>query len=368
MKKNALLALADGTVFWGESFGAQGAYAGELVFNTAQTGYQEILTDPSYAAQIIVFSSPHIGVVGVNDQDAESPKIWAGGCITRAFSVHTSNWRANNSLANYLMQHGKIGISGIDTRALTHLLREKGAQNAYIMAGQPDPEYAVKQAKMFIGLSGLDLTPLVSCKKAYALALPHPGVHHQVVVMDFGVKQSILDQLHKASCDLIIVPASSTVDEILCHSPDGIFLSNGPGDPAACSGAISVIKALLDLAIPTFGICLGHQLLALASGARTEKMLLGHHGANHPILDLAKQEVFISSQNHGFVVAERSLPRTLKVTHRSLFDKTIAGIERTDKPAFGFQGHPEASPGPMELQFLFQKFAFLMERNYAKAH
>jgi carbamoyl-phosphate synthase small subunit len=316
---------------------------------------------------VIVFTSPHIGVCGVNSEDKESHKIWASGIIVRSVSLHTSNWRSQGNLSNYLIKNGKIGISGIDTRALTHLLREKGSQNAYIMAGHPDPEIAVQKAKMFSGLNGLNLSKIVSTKKSYSL--PHPIEHrHRVVVMDFGVKQSILNQLHKISCDLVVVPASSSIEEILSHSPDGIFLSNGPGDPAACMKEISVIHELLKLEIPIFGICLGHQLLALASGATTEKMHFGHHGSNHPIIDLATKKVFISSQNHGFVVSESKIPNSVKVTHRSLFDKTIAGIERTDVPAFSFQGHPEASPGPFDLHFMFEKFSFLMEKAHVKAH
>ena len=366
MKKNAFIALADGSLFWGNSFGAEGGFAGELVFNTAQTGYQEILSDPSYAGQLIVFTSPHIGIVGVNSEDAESQKIWASGMITRSVSLHTSNWRSQGSLSEYLIQNGKIGVSGIDTRALTHILREKGSQNAYIMAGEVDPKFAVEKAQMFSGLNGLNLSNLVSTKKTYRI--PHPSKRsHRVVVMDFGVKQSILDQLHNIACDLIVVPGSSSLEHILSFSPDGVFLSNGPGDPAACTDEIGVVRELLNLDIPIFGICLGHQILALASGAKTEKMLFGHHGANHPILDVETKKVFISSQNHGFVVSEK-LPSYVEVTHRSLFDKSIAGIRRTDKPAFSFQGHPEASPGPFDLHFMFKGFAGLMEKKHVKTH
>lgn len=367
MKKNALVALADGTIFWGQSFGAEGGFAGELVFNTAQTGYQEILSDPSYAGQVIVFTTPHIGIVGVNLEDEESHKIWASGMITRSISLHKSNWRAQENISNYLIANKKIGISGIDTRALTHILREKGSQNAYIMAGNPDPVLAVQKAKMFSGLNGLNLSKVVSTKKAYTI--PNKSEErHRVVVMDFGVKQSILKHLHNISCELVVVPASSSVEKIMSYSPDGIFLSNGPGDPAACTNEIAAIKELLNFDIPMFGICLGHQLLALASGAQTEKMLFGHHGANHPIIDLKTNEVFISSQNHGFMVSDTDLPECLEVTHRSLFDKSIAGIQRTDKPAFSFQGHPEASPGPFDLHFMFENFSKMMEKSYAKAY
>lgn len=367
MKKNALIALEDGTLFWGDSFGAEGGFAGELVFNTAQTGYQEILSDPSYAGQLIVFTSPHIGVVGVNDEDAESTRIWASGMITCNASLHRSNWRSKSDLPAYLKKHGKIGVSGVDTRALTHLLRERGSQNAYIMAGNPDPQFAVQKARMFGGLSGLNLTNLVSTKKPYLIPCKTSDVQ-RVVVLDFGVKQSILDQLHKISCELIVLPASSSLDNVLAHSPDGVFLSNGPGDPAACTQQIALIEDLLALDIPIFGICLGHQLLALASGAKTEKMLFGHHGANHPIVDLKTRKVFISSQNHGFMVSDSQFSDDLEVTHRSLFDNSIAGIKHKSKPAFSFQGHPEASPGPHDLHFMFKDFRHLMENSYVKAH
>jgi carbamoyl-phosphate synthase small subunit len=366
MKKNALIALADGTVFWGHSFGAEGGFAGELVFNTAQTGYQEILSDPSYAGQVLVFTSPHIGVVGVNSKDEESEKIWASGMITRSISLHKSNWRADTTLPEYLIKQGRVGITDIDTRALTHLLREKGSQNAYIMAGSPDPKKAVQKARMFSGLHGLNLTKMVSTLHSYTIPC-NAEQRRRVVVMDFGVKQSILNHLHKISCELIVVPASSSVETILSYHPDGVFLSNGPGDPSACKSEISVIHELLNLDIPIFGICLGHQLLALASGAKTEKMLFGHHGANHPIIDVRTKNVFISSQNHGFMVSDASLPSCIEVTHRSLFDRSIAAIKRKDKLAFSFQGHPEASPGPHDLHFLFQNFYSMMDVCHAKA-
>lgn len=366
MNTKALIALTDGSLFWGSSFGADGGFAGELVFNTAQTGYQEILSDPSYAGQVVVFTSPHIGVVGVNSEDEESEKIWASGMVARSISLHRSNWRSQQSLSEYLIKHGKIGISDIDTRALTHLLREKGSQNAYIMAGNPDPKVAVQRARMFSGLHGLNLSKVVSTSKTYKI-MNESQARHRVVVIDYGVKQSILHHLHKFSNELIVVPASSSVETILSYHPDGVFLSNGPGDPSACHHEISVIKSLLDLDIPLFGICLGHQLLALASGAKTEKMLFGHHGSNHPIIDLKTKNVFISSQNHGFMVSEPSLPSHLEVTHKSLFDGSVAGIRRLDKPAFSFQGHPEASPGPFDLHFMFEQFSLLMEKSYAKA-
>ncbi len=367
MKKNALLALADGTLFWGNSFGAEGGFAGELVFNTAQTGYQEILTDPSYAGQLIVFTSPHIGVVGVNIEDEESSKIYASGLIVRSVSHHTSNWRSQNTLTEYLLKHGKIGISGIDTRALTHILREKGSQNAYLMAGNPNSEYAVQKAKMFSGLKGLNLANSVGAKKTYK-QIGSPQQRHRVVVLDFGIKDSILKNLHKFSSEIVVVPSSSSVEYILSFAPDGIFLSNGPGDPAACTKEIQTIHELMNYEIPIFGICLGHQLLALASGAKTEKMLFGHHGSNHPIINLKTRKVYISSQNHGFVVSENHFPQCLQITHRSLFDQSIAGIRRIDKPVFSFQGHPEASPGPNDLEFMFEEFSLLMEKTYAKAY
>jgi carbamoyl-phosphate synthase small subunit len=364
MKKNGLLALEDGTILWGESVGAEGEFIGELVFNTAMTGYQEILTDPSYAGQIIGFTYPHIGNVGVNAEDMESEQIWAKGVVMRELAKFPSNWRATGDLQSMLKEQNVIALSDIDTRKLTHILRSKGNQNACIMAGVVDPEVALAKAKGFSGIEGKNIAQEVTCKYTYQM---NTGTH-RVVVIDFGIKDAILQKLVDAGCSLTVVPATTSAKEILKHNPDGVFLSNGPGDPAACTEAIKTIRTLLEQNTPIFGICLGHQLLALASGGKTMKMDNGHHGSNHPILDIATGKVFISSQNHGFAVDKKSLPSCLKVTHTSLFDQSIAGICRTDKPAFSFQGHPEASPGPHELHPLFNQFIQLMEQSYAKAN
>lgn len=363
---NGLLALEDGTLLWGESVGAEGFFVGELVFNTAMTGYQEILTDPSYAGQIISFTYPHIGIVGVNDEDGESDQIWAKGVVMRELAKWPSSWRATGDLQSLLKSQDIIALSQIDTRKLTHILRSKGSQNACIMAGEIDVDFALAQARGFAGLEGKNITQEVCCAFPYewksANSFPH------VVVLDFGIKSAILQKLIASGCSLTIVPAHTTAQAILKLNPDGVFLSNGPGDPAACTEAIQTIHLLLQQAIPIFGICLGHQLLALASGAKTVKIDHGHHGANHPILEIATGKVFISSQNHCFAVDEKTLPSCLTVTHRSLFDKSIAGISRKDKPAFGFQGHPEASPGPHELHSLFDQFITLMENSHAQAN
>lgn len=363
MKKNGLLMLEDGTSFWGESVGAEGFFVGEVIFNTSMTGYQEILSDPSYTGQIISFTSSHIGNVGVNDQDLESLRIWSGGVVMKELSKTPSNWRATGDLQSTLKSQNIIAISGIDTRKLTHILREKGSLNGCIMGGTIDSDFALKQACAFPGLNGKDLAKEVTCTTPYEYKEEKP---FHVVVLDFGVKRSILQNLIHSGSHLTLVPAMTEASEILKLKPDGVFLSNGPGDPSACAYAIKTIKELLEVEIPLFGICLGHQLLALASGAKTVKMENGHHGANHPIEEISSGKVFISSQNHGFVVEEKNLPSCLSITHRSLFDGTIAGLIRNDKPAFSFQGHPEASPGPHELQILFKQFTTLMEGSYAK--
>lgn len=365
MKKNGLLMLEDGTFFLGESVGAEGFFVGEVIFNTSMTGYQEILTDPSYAQQIISFTYPHIGNTGMNHEDQESLRIWSGGVVMKELSKTPSNWRATGDLQSALQSQNIIAISGVDTRKLTHILREKGSLNACMMGGSVDPAFALTQARAFTGLSGKDLAKEVSCITAHEWKAESP---FHVVVLDFGVKNSILQQLIASGCHLTIVPARTTAKEVLKLKPHGIFLSNGPGDPSACAYAIEAIQTLLETEIPIFGICLGHQLLALASGGRTVKMDNGHHGANHPVQELNSGKVFISSQNHGFVVEEKNLPSCLDITHRSLFDGTIAGLVRNDKPAFSFQGHPEASPGPHELQLLFKRFATLMEHSHAETN
>lgn len=368
----ALLALSDGSLFWGISAGAPGITTGEIIFNTAMTGYQEIITDPSYAGQMIVFSCPHIGNVGISGEDVESKNIWANGLIFREATLTTSNWRSQSTLEKYLITHNKIAITQIDTRLLVQRLRDQGWQHGCIMAGEVDPTFAIEQARQYRGLSGLDLAHHVSTLAPYTWQQgswqPESGykayrideLPYHVVVYDFGVKYNILRQLVDQGCRLTVVPAKTPASEVLAMKPDGIFLSNGPGDPAACHYAIKAAREFLQHTIPLFAICLGHQLLALACGGKTEKMPMGHHGANHPILETQSNSVFISSQNHGFTVVENSLPDTLKITHRSLFDNTIQGLEHTEKPAFSFQGHPEASPGPHELSYLFQKFARMM--------
>ena len=371
INREAVLALADGTIFRGTAIGAEGQSIGEVVFNTALTGYQEILTDPSYANQIVTLTYPHIGNVGVNTEDQESNQIWAAGLVIRDLPLMVSNFRSEQSLDRYLAERGIVGIADIDTRKLTRILRETGSQSGCIIVGDIDEQKAVEAAKQFPGLKGMDLAQQVTTTEAYSWQQKswQLGEEYQqqdefkfkVVAYDFGVKQNILRMLVDRGCDLTVVPAQTPASEVLAMNPDGVFLSNGPGDPEPCDYAIEAISELLKTDIPLFGICLGHQLLALASGAKTAKMKFGHHGANHPVEDIANKTVMITSQNHGFAVEEDGLPSCLKATHRSLFDGSLQGIHRTDKPAFSFQGHPEASPGPHDAAPLFDHFIELME-------
>jgi carbamoyl-phosphate synthase small subunit len=367
-----VLALADGTIFRGTAIGAEGSSVGEVVFNTALTGYQEILTDPSYARQIVTLTYPHIGNVGVNKEDEESEQIWAAGLVIRDLPLLASNFRSEQNLDDYLKEKNILGIADIDTRKLTRILRDTGAQSGCIMAGDIDDEAALTAARGFAGLKGMDLAKEVTTASSYlwsehswALGLGHRssvGGKYKVVAYDYGVKRNILRMLVDRDCDLTVVPAQTPASEVLAMKPDGVFLSNGPGDPEPCDYAIQAITEILDTEIPVFGICLGHQLLALASGAKTTKMKFGHHGANHPVEDIDNNIVMITSQNHGFAVEEESLPSCLRATHRSLFDGSLQGIHRTDKPAFSFQGHPEASPGPHDAASLFDHFIELMEQ------
>jgi len=377
LRKPALLALEDGTVFHGESIGIDGQTVGEVVFNTALTGYQEILTDPSYARQIVTLTYPHIGNVGTNPEDEEATGLFASGLVVRDVPLIASNWRSKESLPDYLQRRKVVAIADIDTRKLTRILREKGAQNGCIMAGDKlDEQAAIAAAKGFPGLKGMDLAREVTTHQPYEWAqgswtlegglpeAPHPiedKLPHHVVAYDFGVKRNILRMLVDRGCRLTVVPAQTPAEEVMKLKPDGVFLSNGPGDPEPCDYAI---KAVQDIAgkLPMFGICLGHQILSLASGAKTVKMKFGHHGANHPVQDEKSKRVMITSQNHGFAVDEASLPANLKATHRSLFDKSLQGVERTDIPAFSFQGHPEASPGPHDVAPLFDHFIELIEQ------
>ncbi|WP_029935103.1 glutamine-hydrolyzing carbamoyl-phosphate synthase small subunit [Thiomicrospira pelophila] len=368
MNYTALLALEDGTLFWGTSIGAEGECVGEVVFNTSLTGYQEILTDPSYYKQIVTLTYPHIGNVGVNAEDAESSGIMAQGLVVKDCSRLMSNFRAQQSLPDYLKDQNVVAIADIDTRKLTRILREKGAQNGVIVAGSDiDAEKAVNTAKGFAGLNGMDLAKEVTTKKSYSwtegswqLGKGHIDFAGQqpyhVVAFDYGIKNNILRMLAERGCRLTVVPAKTTAAEVLALNPDGVFLSNGPGDPAPCDYAIEAIQGILETDTPVFGICLGHQLLALASGAKTVKMKFGHHGANHPVQDTETGRVFITAQNHGFAVDESTMPANLKSTHKSLFDGSLQGISRTDKSAFSFQGHPEASPGPHDVAPLFDQF------------
>ncbi|WP_417665546.1 glutamine-hydrolyzing carbamoyl-phosphate synthase small subunit [Pseudidiomarina sp.] len=372
----AILVLADGTVFHGTAIGAGGTAVGEVVFNTAMTGYQEILTDPSYAEQIVTLTYPHIGNYGTNHEDEESNRVWAKGLIIRDLSLKASNFRGEQSLGDYLRQRNVVGIADIDTRKLTRILREKGAQNGCIiagnLAGEIDAEKALELAQQFPGLKGLDLakevsirTPVEWTSKSWKLGqgfseLSDAKFH--VVAYDYGCKRNILRMLADRGCKVTLVPAQTSAKDVLAMKPDGVFLSNGPGDPEPCDYAITAIQELIEAKMPIFGICLGHQLLALASGAKTTKMKLGHHGANHPVQDLVTRRVMITSQNHGFAVDEASLPENIKATHKSLFDGTLQGIERTDVKAFSFQGHPEASPGPNDAAPLFDHFIELMSQ------
>ncbi len=375
MRHTAVLALADGSLFRGVAVGIKGQTTGEVVFNTAMTGYQEILTDPSYSQQIVILTYPHIGNVGTNAHDEESQRVFVNGLIVRDVPPQDSSWRSQASLTEYLRRHQVVAIAGIDTRRLTRLLREKGAQNGCIMAGDIDEDLAIEAANAFPGLKGMDLAKEVTTAHAYDwqqgtwrshTQLPtikakpkHKSACH-VVAYDFGVKRNILRILVDHGCRVTVVPAQVPASEVLEMRPDGVFLSNGPGDPEPCNYAIEAITKIIDANVPSFGICLGHQLLALACGARTVKMKFGHHGANHPVKDLETGRVMISSQNHGFTVDENSIPIELKISHKSLFDGSVQGIHHTRRPAFGFQGHPEASPGPQDMAPLFDHFVELM--------
>ena len=375
LRKPALLALEDGTVFYGESIGIEGETVGEVVFNTAMTGYQEILTDPSYSRQIVTLTYPHIGNVGTNAEDAESTAVHAAGLVIRDLPLVASSWRNEVSLDDYLLANKVVAIADIDTRKLTRILREKGAQSGCIVAGDNiDEAAAIKEAKSFAGLKGVDLAKEVTTDSQYewkqgswtlAGGLPEESkdLPRHVVAYDFGVKSNILRMLVDRGCRLTVVPAQTSAADVLAMKPDGVFLSNGPGDPEPCDYAIKAIQEILPTNIPTFGICLGHQLLALASGAKTMKMKFGHHGANHPVQDIEGGQVMITSQNHGFAVDEETLPENLKATHRSLFDKSLQGVHRTDVPAFSFQGHPEASPGPRDVAPLFDHFIDLIKEH-----
>ncbi|WP_431481879.1 glutamine-hydrolyzing carbamoyl-phosphate synthase small subunit [Pseudomonas thivervalensis] len=370
MTKPAILALADGSIFRGEAIGADGQTVGEVVFNTAMTGYQEILTDPSYAQQIVTLTYPHIGNTGTTPEDAESDRVWSAGLVIRDLPLVASNWRNTMSLSDYLKANNVVAIAGIDTRRLTRILREKGAQNGCIMAGDNiSEEAAIAAAQGFPGLKGMDLAKVVSTQKQYEwrstvwdlktdshATIEASELPYHVVAYDYGVKLNILRMLVERGCRVTVVPAQTPAADVLALKPDGVFLSNGPGDPEPCDYAIQAIKDVLETEIPVFGICLGHQLLALASGAKTLKMGHGHHGANHPVQDLDTGVVMITSQNHGFAVDEATLPASVRAIHKSLFDGTLQGIERTDKSAFSFQGHPEASPGPNDVAPLFDRF------------
>lgn len=378
MKNTALLALQDGTLFWGKSIGAQGLAVGEVVFNTSMTGYQEILTDPSYSQQMVTLTYPHIGNTGTNEEDTESNFVYANGLIIRDLPRMPNNWRNTQNLDDYLKDNGTVAIADIDTRQLTRVLREKGAQNGCLVASDNiDVDAAVAKAQSFPGLKGMDLAKEVTTQKTYDWSQAEWTLEEgyseknngkfKVVAYDFGVKHNILRILVELGCDVTVVPAQTPAAEVLSQKPDGVFLSNGPGDPEPCDYAIQATQEIIASGTPIFGICLGHQILALASGATTEKMKFGHHGANHPVQDLSTKQVMITSQNHGFAVQESGLPSNLEVTHRSLFDNTIQGLSRTDVPAFSFQGHPEASPGPRDVAPLFERFIDMMNNNSANA-
>jgi len=373
-RSHAVLALADGTILRGISIGAEGVSTGEAVFNTAMTGYQEILTDPSYCRQIITLTYPHIGNTGINLDDVESGrvnKVHAAGLVIRDLSLNSSNWRKTQSLPDYLREQGVVAIAEIDTRKLTRILREKGAQAGCLMAGCVDEFEAVKCAREFPGLAGMDLAKVVSCDQPYEWnegewTLGHnyqtqEDLRFHVAVLDFGIKRNILRKLAQRSCKVTVIPAQTSADEIIALRPDGVLLSNGPGDPEPCDYAIATIRKLLEKKIPIFGICLGHQLLGLASGAKTIKMKFGHHGANHPVQDLDSRRVMISSQNHGFTIDTKTLPKSARVTHVSLFDDSLQGFELIGRLAFSFQGHPEASPGPHDVDYLFDRFIKMIE-------
>ncbi|HTL75616.1 MAG TPA: glutamine-hydrolyzing carbamoyl-phosphate synthase small subunit [Casimicrobiaceae bacterium] len=375
-RPQALLALADGTVLRGRAIGAVGHAAGEVVFNTAMTGYQEILTDPSYAGQIVTLTYPHVGNVGINADDAESRRIFAAGLVIRDLPAAASNWRCTDDLSRHLREANVVAIADVDTRALTRILRERGAQNGCIVAaaslGDRDAEEAIAWARAAPSMTGLDLAQVVSCTSPYPWTsgawtlrsgyLPTGEAKFHVVAYDYGVKHNILRLLAQRGCRLTVVPAKTRAADALALSPDGIFLSNGPGDPEPCDYAIAAIREFVERRVPTFGICLGHQLLGLAVGARTVKMKFGHHGANHPVLDKDTGQVLITSQNHGFAVDAATLPSNVRVTHVSLFDGSLQGIALADRPALGFQGHPEASPGPHDLGYLFDRFVRMMDR------
>ncbi len=368
----AILVLKDGTVFRGTSIGADGVTAGEVVFNTAMTGYQEILTDPSYCRQIVTLTYPHIGNTGANEEDVESDRVFAAGLVIRDLPLMASNFRMKWTLDEYLKRENVVAIADIDTRKLTRMLRDKGAQEGCVIAGKVDEKAALKAAQDFPGLKGMDLAKVVSCTQNYAWdetswvlgegygKLSAPDAKFRVVAYDFGVKRNILRMLAARGCKLTVVPAQTPAKDVLALKPDGVFLSNGPGDPEPCDYAIAAISELLEKNVPLFGICLGHQLLGLASGAQTIKMKFGHHGANHPVQDLDSGRVMITSQNHGFAVDAKTLPANCRVTHVSLFDGSLQGFARTDKPAFCFQGHPEASPGPHDVAYLFDRFIAMM--------
>jgi carbamoyl-phosphate synthase small subunit len=373
----AILVLKDGTVFRGSAIGAEGIVAGEVVFNTALTGYQEILTDPSYCRQIVTLTYPHIGNTGANAEDVESEKIQAAGLVIRDLPLRSSNFRENWNLGDYLKRENIVAIADIDTRKLTRLLRDKGAQDGCIMAGKIDDKAALKAAREFPGLVGMDLAKVVSCTKPYETDESvwqlgagygrRADARFHVVAYDFGVKRNILRMLAARGCRLTVVPAQTAAADVMKLKPDGVFLSNGPGDPEPCDYAIRAIREFLAAGVPLFGICLGHQLLALACGAKTLKMKFGHHGANHPVQDLDSKRVMITSQNHGFAVDSATLPANARVTHVSLFDGSLQGFALTDKPAFCFQGHPEASPGPHDVDYLFDRFVKLMEQRSTQA-
>ncbi|MGY0632944.1 glutamine-hydrolyzing carbamoyl-phosphate synthase small subunit [Luteimonas sp. A478] len=378
MTVSAILVLEDGTVFRGTSAGAPGLSVGEVVFNTSMTGYQEILTDPSYARQIVTLTYPHVGSTGCTDEDDEAPRAWASGLVIRDVPRRPSSWRSRIALPEWLAEREVVAIAGVDTRRLTRLLRERGSQNGAVLAvdgaiGQTDVDRAIEAARKFPGLAGMDLAQEVSTRDQYVWAegtldldsgtWNNPATRRHVVAWDFGIKRSILRMLADRGCEVTVVPATTPAEEVLAMKPDGVFLSNGPGDPAACDYAIEAVRGCIGKKVPVFGICLGHQLLALAVGGRTVKMANGHHGANHPVQDLATGRVMITSQNHGFAVDEASLPANARVTHRSLFDGTNQGIELTDAPAFSFQGHPEAYPGPHDVAPLFDRFMDMMDSN-----